>query len=69
MLIIAKIINYYWESIFRVSWTLQKYLCYLMENILGLINCIIILQNAPSEGFHKIESIKAYPAKEAEEGQ
>ena len=65
MLIIAKII-YYWESIFRVSsWTLQKCICYLGK--LLRVDQLYILQNAPSEGFYEIESIKAYPAKEAED--
>ena len=65
MLIIAKII-YYWESIFRVSsWTLQKCICYLGK--LLRVDQLYILQNTPSEGFHEIESIKAYPAKEAED--
>ena len=65
MLIIAKII-YYWESIFRVSsWTLQKCICYLGKFL--RVDQLYILQNTPSEGFHEIESIKAYPAKEAED--
>ena len=40
---------------------------YLLPWKLLRVDQLYILQNAPSEGFHEIESIKEYPAKEAED--
>ena len=68
MLIIVKvIISYYWESIYRDSWTLQKDI-FILENIRPLINCIFC-KMPRVEDFHEIENIKAHPSKGAEEGE